>query len=163
MHACSVKSNSLPPQGLTRLLSPWDSPGRNPGVGCCALLQGSSRPRIKLASPALQVDSLPPSHWGKPRDCDAHQIFYFFLDVSQAPCHWGRPSDYSHQKKKKGQLWCRLLSHSGNEKPTWDSQVLSCLSWTLAVFRKLSLVHPGLWMETWSRVPHPNITKQTYV
>ena len=102
MHACSVKSNSLPPQGLTRLLSPWDSPGRNPGVGCCALLQGSSRPRIKLASPALQVDSLPPSHWGKPRDCDAHQIFYFFLDVSQAPCHWGRPSDYSHQKKKKG-------------------------------------------------------------
>ena len=56
-------------------------------------------PGIKLASPALQVDSLPLSHWGKPRDCDAHQIFYFFLDVSKAPCLWGRPSDYFHQKK----------------------------------------------------------------
>ena len=118
-------------------------------------------PGIKLASPALQVDSLPLSHWGKHRDCDAHQIFYFFLDVSKAPCLWGRPSDYFHQKK--GQLWCRLLSHSGSEKLSWDSQVLSCLSWTLAVFRKLSLMHPGLWVETWSWVPHPNIAKQTYV
>ena len=30
------------PQGLqpTRLLSPWNSPGKNTGVGCHALLQG---------------------------------------------------------------------------------------------------------------------------
>ena len=35
-------SNSLQPQGLqpTGLLCPWDSPGKNTGVGCQALLQG---------------------------------------------------------------------------------------------------------------------------
>ena len=34
-------SNSMQPYGLqpTRLLCPWDSPGKNTGVGCHALLQ----------------------------------------------------------------------------------------------------------------------------
>ena len=38
----SVMSDSLWPHGLqpTRLLCPWDSPGKNTGVGCHALLQG---------------------------------------------------------------------------------------------------------------------------
>ena len=38
----SVVSDSLRPHGLqpTRLLCPWDSPGKNPGVGCQALPQG---------------------------------------------------------------------------------------------------------------------------
>ena len=38
----SVMSYSLQPHGLwpARLLSPWDSPGKNTGVGCHALLQG---------------------------------------------------------------------------------------------------------------------------
>ena len=38
----SVVSNSLRPCGLqpARLLCPWDSPGKNTGVGCHALLQG---------------------------------------------------------------------------------------------------------------------------
>ena len=37
-----VMSNSLQPRGLkpTRLLCPWDSPGKNTGVGCHFLLQG---------------------------------------------------------------------------------------------------------------------------
>ena len=37
-----VLSNSLQPRGLqpTRLLCPWDSLGKNIGVGCHALLQG---------------------------------------------------------------------------------------------------------------------------
>ena len=36
-----VLSDSLQPQGLqpTRLLCPWDSPGKSTGVGCHALLQ----------------------------------------------------------------------------------------------------------------------------
>ena len=35
-------SDSLRPSGLqpARLLCPWDSPGKNTGVGCHALLQG---------------------------------------------------------------------------------------------------------------------------
>ena len=40
--SCSVVSDSLWPHGLqpARLLCPWDSPGKNTGVGCHALLQG---------------------------------------------------------------------------------------------------------------------------
>ena len=42
MCACSVTSDSLWPHGLqpTRLLSPWDSPGKNTGMGCHVLLWG---------------------------------------------------------------------------------------------------------------------------
>ena len=38
----SVVTNSLQPHGLqpTRLLRPWDSPGKSTGVGCHRLLQG---------------------------------------------------------------------------------------------------------------------------
>ena len=38
----SVMSDSLRPHGLepTRLLCPWNSPGKNTGVGCRFLLQG---------------------------------------------------------------------------------------------------------------------------
>ena len=40
--SCSVVSDSLRPHGLypTRLLHPWDFPGKNTGVGCHFLLQG---------------------------------------------------------------------------------------------------------------------------
>ena len=46
LHACvsacqvaSVVSDSLRPEGPPRLLCPWDAPGKNPAVGCHALLQ----------------------------------------------------------------------------------------------------------------------------
>ena len=40
--SCSVMTKSLRPHGLqlTRLLYPWDSPGKNTGVSCHFLLQG---------------------------------------------------------------------------------------------------------------------------
>ena len=44
-----------------------DSPGKNTGVGCHALLQGNlPNPGIEPWSPALQVDSLPAELPGKP-------------------------------------------------------------------------------------------------
>ena len=53
MFSLSAVSDSLQPRGLqpTRLLCPWDSPGKNAGVGCHALLQGiiltqGSNPRL---------------------------------------------------------------------------------------------------------------------
>ena len=55
-------SNSLQPRGLqpTRFLRPWDSPGKNTGVGCHFLLQGNlPDPGIEPRFPALQVDALP--------------------------------------------------------------------------------------------------------
>ena len=45
-HSLSM-SDSLRPHGMqpARLLCPWDSPGKDSGVGCHALLQGILRPR----------------------------------------------------------------------------------------------------------------------
>ena len=68
--SCSVMSTSLQPYGLQppRLLCPWNSPGKNPGVGFHFLLQ-----RIfptQGLNPSLlhllhwQADSLPLSHPG---------------------------------------------------------------------------------------------------
>ena len=58
--SCKVMSNSLWPHGLypARLFCPWDFPGKNTGVGCDLLLQGSLprnlfNPGIEPASPAL--------------------------------------------------------------------------------------------------------------
>ena len=51
--SCSVVSDSLQAHELwpTRLLCPWDFPGKNTGLGCHALLQGifpihGSNPRL---------------------------------------------------------------------------------------------------------------------
>ena len=81
MHVCAQSLQScltLQPyeQLPTRLLCPWDSPGKNTGVGCYALLQ-MIFPTWGLnlhlpASPAWQVDSLPTESPGKPQIC----IFY---------------------------------------------------------------------------------------
>ena len=75
MRACSVASvgsHSLWPCGLqpARLLCPWNSAGKNTGVGCIALLQvifPSGIEHASPASPALQADSLLLSHWGSPQ------------------------------------------------------------------------------------------------
>ena len=65
---CSVTSDSLQPHGLqpTRLLCPRNSPGKNTGVGCHALLQ-VNLPNLGIdpRSPTLQADSLPSEPPGK--------------------------------------------------------------------------------------------------
>ena len=50
---------------MARLPCPWDSPGKNTGVGCHCLLQGIF-PGMEHGSPALQADSLPSEPPGKP-------------------------------------------------------------------------------------------------
>ena len=52
----SVVSNSLQPHGLwpTRLLHPWNFPGKSTGMGCHFL----SNPGIEPGSPAFQADAL---------------------------------------------------------------------------------------------------------
>ena len=69
LFSSSVVSDSSQPHGLqpTRLLCPWDSPGKKPGASCHFLLQ-----RIfptQGSNPGLlhwQVNSLPLSHQGSP-------------------------------------------------------------------------------------------------
>ena len=54
MSACSVASAVLDPLGRSlRLLCPRDSPGKNTGVGCHALLQGIFLTQGLNRSPAL--------------------------------------------------------------------------------------------------------------
>ena len=71
---CSVMSHSLQPHGLklTRLLCPWNFPGKNIGVGCHSLLQGIfPTPGIKPGSSTLQADSLPSEPLGEPTNYKA--------------------------------------------------------------------------------------------
>ena len=72
-----VTCNSLQPPELqpARLLSPWDSPGKNTGVGCHSILQGDlPNPGIEPQSPALQVDSLPSEPPEMPLRREGHPI-----------------------------------------------------------------------------------------
>ena len=67
----SVVSDSLRPQGLpmepTRLLCPWNSPGKNTEVGCHFLHQGIFLTQeLNLRLLHWQVDSLPLEPPGKP-------------------------------------------------------------------------------------------------
>ena len=69
----SVVSDSLRPHGQkpTRLLCPWQFPGKNTGVGCHLLLQGifptqGLNPHL-LRLLHWQVDSLPLHHLGSPK------------------------------------------------------------------------------------------------
>ena len=51
----------------TRLICPWNSPGKHTGVGSHSPSPGDlPNPGIKFRSPALQVDSLPSESPGKP-------------------------------------------------------------------------------------------------
>ena len=62
--------DSLRPRELksTRLLCPWDSPGRNTGVGSHSLLQRIFHDLgVETESPALQADSLASESPGKPK------------------------------------------------------------------------------------------------
>ena len=59
----------LRPDGLqhTRLLSPWNVPEKNTGVGCCFLRQGIFPiQRLNLHLLHWQAHALLLSHWGNP-------------------------------------------------------------------------------------------------
>ena len=63
MLSCLVVSNSLRSRGLqpTRLLCPWDSPGKNTGVGCHSLLQRMYPPKDQIHVSCIGWQTL--YHW----------------------------------------------------------------------------------------------------
>ena len=75
-----------------RFLCPWDSPGKNTGVGCHALLQWifptpGSNPHF-LGHVHWQVDSLPRSHLGSPLEYEDGHIshgIYRQWSITQSP------------------------------------------------------------------------------
>ena len=67
--SCSVMSDSLLHRGLwpTSLLCPWNSPGKNTGVGCHSLLQGIFLTQgLNLGLPHCRQIVYCLSHWGSP-------------------------------------------------------------------------------------------------
>ena len=76
-HSCPTLSNPMDWLQPTRLLCPWNSPGKNTGMGCHSLLQGDlPNPVLEPVSPALQADSLPSEPLGKPPFPESGSSFY---------------------------------------------------------------------------------------
>ena len=73
----SVMSDSLWPHGFQpgRLLCPWDSPGKNAGVGCHALLQGIFPTQGSNSGlPHCRQILYPLSHQGSPNYIKDHKL-----------------------------------------------------------------------------------------
>jgi len=86
-------SDSVQPYGLKPawVLCPWDSPGKNTGVGCHDLLQGifpthESNP----GPPTLQVDSL-----------SAELTYSLLLFYISRNCHYGDLPRFFKNKKSR--------------------------------------------------------------
>ena len=78
-----------------RLLCPWDSPGKDTGVGFCALLQGNVPPRdqtwVCYIFPHWQAGSLPLAPSGKPHFVYKNTLnFHFKLTSNHYPHLWLR-------------------------------------------------------------------------
>ena len=83
LSTCSVMSDSLGPHGLypIRFLHPWDSPGKNTGVGCHFLLQGIFQ--TQGSNPGLlhrRQTLYPLSHQGSPCILQEHSRFFTNLN-----------------------------------------------------------------------------------
>ena len=85
----SVESNSLWP--YARLLCPWNSPGKNTGVGCHALLQEIFPTQIlNLGLPHCWQILYQLNHQGSPRRME--WVAYPFSSRSSPPRNWTRIS-----------------------------------------------------------------------
>ena len=115
-HACvcsvaPVVSDSLWAYGLwpARLLCPWDSPGKNTGVACHALLQGifltqGSNPCL-LCLLHWQVGSLPLALPGKPKNKDPEaqiSLYCWGYFIYYRICNWWRTCEYAKYEAREG-------------------------------------------------------------
>ena len=67
-----------------------DSPGKNTGVGCHALLQGNlPNPGIKPRSPTLQADSLLSESPGKPKNTGVGSLSLLQVIFLAEDSNWG--------------------------------------------------------------------------
>ena len=88
--AYSAVSDFLQPRGLqpTRLLRPWDFPGKNAGVGCHSSSRGSSQPRDQHRD-QIRVPYV--SHTGE-------QVLYH-------QCHLGSPRTTQSKEFSRSEHW----------------------------------------------------------
>ena len=86
----SAVSDSLWPYGL---YSPWNSPGRNTGVGSPFPSPGDlPSPGIERRSPALRADSLPAEPQGKPKNTGVGNLSLLQGDLPNPGIEWGSPA-----------------------------------------------------------------------
>ena len=134
-------SNSVRPHRRqpTRLSRPWDSPGKNTGVGCHFLLQC-----VKLKSESEVVQSCPTLH--DPMDCSppgssARGIFQARV------LEWGAItfSEYSVKVPQKIKKWKQSRCPSANE---WLNNPchIHTLEYYSAIKRDELLIHVTTWM-----------------
>ena len=91
----SVVSDSLRPLGLqpTRLLRPWDFPGKSTGVGCHCLLRFST---LMAPKPVISP-TIPSGHSGaKQACCHCWFLFLFITPKSITKSYWFYFLDVSH-------------------------------------------------------------------
>ena len=122
-------SDALRPHGLqpARLLCPWDSPDKNTGVGCRALLQGDlSDPGIEPMSPALAGGFFTTSATGEDQaskqvrsDLRAFLLWFGAGAGVRAPV-WAWVVYISHQRERRGSQallsFCAALRPEGKSK-----------------------------------------------
>ena len=132
----SVMSDFLWPHGLqpTRLLCPWDFPGKNTGMGCHSLLQGSFDPGIKPTSPAWQAYS-PKEPWDP-------------LSVVQMPCMDPQIKARKGEEDGGQSCWYKVCSKKIIGEP---NSMLSGKKAVLPYFVVVwSLSHVGLFVTPWT-------------
>ena len=87
----SVMSDSLRPHGLlpTRLLCPWNSPGKNTGVGSHSLLQGIFLTQgSNLDLPHCRQILLLYEPPGKPIDIHTHNLIFYHIHIEFLGLPW---------------------------------------------------------------------------
>ena len=87
----SVMSDSLRPHGLqpTRLLCPWDFPGKSTGVGCHCLLRNLSTTDIQILSKiAVAKKKLCSMNWAITLCNLGNLSFWLFLQILDDPLYY---------------------------------------------------------------------------
>ena len=142
----SVVSDSSPTHGLepTRLLSPWDSPGKNTGVSCHFLLQGIFlTQRSNTHFLRWQVDSLPLSTWEAQNE---------IITIGLNPVWWCpyRKRTFERRQTQRGkkaqETWIRLSLSSLWRNPPPPADLLISDFSRLKLWENTFLVlKPPLW------------------
>ena len=105
------------------MVCPWDSPGKNTGVGCCFLLQGIFPvPGIEPRSPALQADSLLTELWGK-TEGGVSQLEGFIYTNTHSYVHmWKTPEETITTGHTMAEIFS-LGHHESTKKLSWVTNI----------------------------------------
>ena len=120
----SVVPDSLQPHGLqsTRLLCPWDFPGKDTGVGChFPSLGDHPNSGIQPGFPALQADSLPTELQGNPKFSPNRPVDLMLYKSNTSSSFF--KIDMLMWKESKQQIILKK-THLGKEQ-SWRS----CIAW----------------------------------